>query len=645
MPFIQICNNVYLYKDCVNVYVIKNGNKAILIDFASGSILDHLSDIGVESVEYVFHTHHHRDQCHGDSKALKQNIKIGVPFQERNLFSKADEFWKTRAYKHLYLFKPGFFTSTYNIPVDLAFKNGDVFDWGPYQFKIINTKGHTKGSISYLLKIDNKTLAFTGDVIHSGGKLVNYYDLEYFYFMDQGAIGIRHIVRSLRKVMKHNPNMLLPSHGQIIREPKKDIDILKTRFKRASLSFNHINNIFQFYQQGIPTLISMAKSWFTKKSFPHIRYKLIGPTYIIFGNNNNCILMDFPGQIGNFKYNYKQLTKILKKNNIEKIDFVIPNHYHDDHIDGIPYLQQNHNVKVYATRNMVDILENPTHYRQACLIDKSIKVDRILEDGEILKWDDYEFQIFHFPGQTEYHMGMFGKIDGKSIFFTGDTVPVRTVGADARNNMMNWCRWGDDVGIVKCADILLKCNPEYVATSHFGIIKINKDILEKYKEEVSGWGPAIGDIVPQEDPNMGFDPNWICFKPIKVFSDPGKEFKTNLIVRNYLKKTSSVEFELNLPDGWEADVAKETYQVESETFAEFPISIKIPKTADPNDLTMITANIKWNGDDLGPIPDLMVDHGYSLDPTKEKAVMENISLFQWWVRAAKWIWRDFKFLK
>ena len=51
MSITQIFENIYLFKDAVNVYVIKDGNKAILIDFGSGEILDHLSEIGIEPLE------------------------------------------------------------------------------------------------------------------------------------------------------------------------------------------------------------------------------------------------------------------------------------------------------------------------------------------------------------------------------------------------------------------------------------------------------------------------------------------------------------------------------------------------------------------------------------------------------------------
>ena len=76
MSFIKVTDNVFLFKDSVNVYAIKDGSKAVLIDFGSGKILDSLKEIGVDKVDYILHTHYHRDQCYGDAVAVKQNIRI-----------------------------------------------------------------------------------------------------------------------------------------------------------------------------------------------------------------------------------------------------------------------------------------------------------------------------------------------------------------------------------------------------------------------------------------------------------------------------------------------------------------------------------------------------------------------------------------
>ena len=643
MDLTEIFNNVYLFKDSVNVYAIRSGNKAVLIDFGSGVILNHLSNIGVDKVDYVFHTHYHRDQCYGDNKALKQNIKIAAPDKEKKLFVEAEKFWKTKSYYDIYSFKPTFFVSTYNIPLELTFKDGDFFDWEQYRFNMIETSGHTTGSNSYLIEINGKKLAFVGDLIHSGAKVITYYDLQYYY-NDNGDGGITRSLESFEKLLKSNPEILLPSHGDLIQSPKKEIKELENKFERARTVFcTRTASILDMPQQQEQIIDQGMDPVKLKEVFPHIVHRGFNPPFFILGSQHSCMLIDFAGSAF-FGYKESQLKRIFKKFDIEKIDLIIPTHYHDDHTAGIPFLQQKYNIKVYALQEMVDVLENPTHYRIGCLIDTPIKVDRVLKDGEFFEWDDYKFQVFHFPGQTEYHMGLFGEIDGKSVFFTGDSLASRVL-VDRFNNVncINFCRLGKNVGYMKCAEILLKCKPEYIAISHQGIFKVEKDLLTKFKEFVSEYEPVINDLVAQENPNMGFDPNWICFKPIRVITKPGNEFKTNLVVRNYLNKKSTIEFELNLPDKWDADFEKNSLIIEPNSFKKIPISIKIPHNKDSNGRTIITANIKWNGTDLGPFPDLMVDHGYIPQDTWDAwRPGKKPDLFGWIFRH---IQRDLKFFK
>ena len=640
MSFTEIFKNVYRFADSVNVYAIKNGKSAILIDFGSGDVLNHISEIGIDNIEYILHTHYHRDQCYGDSVALEKNIKIAAPDMEKKLFSEAEDFWKKKSYYDIYFFKPTFFTSTCNIPLELTFKEGDKFEFGPYELKILETAGHTMGSISYLIEIEGKKVAFTGDLIHSGGKVITYYDLEYYY-NDNGENGIVRSFESFKKLLDNQPDMLLPSHGDIIEDPRSEIKALVARFERARNIFSTRNASIEYIfteeqeQVAIP-LVNL------EEFFPSMIHGGFSPPYIVKGSHENCILIDFAG-CNFFGYTEAQLDKMLEENNIKRIDFVIPTHYHDDHTAGFSVLQKK-GIKIYALENIVDVLENPTHYRIGCLTETPIKVDRVLKDGEILKWDDYEFQVFHFPGQTEYHMGMFGEVDGKSVFWTGDSI-AQQLWKNRFNNMncINYCRLGKDVGHMKCADILLKCNPEYLAISHYGIIKVNRELLEEYKKYVSEYEPIVSEIVAQEDANMGYDPNWISFKPIRVITETGSQFKTNLVVRNYLNKTSSIEIELNLPDNWEADLGKSTYNIEPMTFEQIPMTIKIPKNEDSNGRTIITANITWNGMDIGPFPDLMVDHGHAPSKTwKGWTPDQKTNLVMWIYRH---IIRDRKFFK
>jgi glyoxylase-like metal-dependent hydrolase (beta-lactamase superfamily II) len=61
----ELTPDLFVWTDTCNVYVLRDGDAALLIDLGDGSVLDRLEDIGVKRVEWVLFTHHHREQCQG----------------------------------------------------------------------------------------------------------------------------------------------------------------------------------------------------------------------------------------------------------------------------------------------------------------------------------------------------------------------------------------------------------------------------------------------------------------------------------------------------------------------------------------------------------------------------------------------------
>src|SRR5271166_2682341 len=86
--------NLFVWTDTCNVYVLRVGDAALLIDLGDGSVLDHLPEIGVQRVEWVLFTHHHREACQGAARLKGTGARVAAPEKERALFENPADFRK-----------------------------------------------------------------------------------------------------------------------------------------------------------------------------------------------------------------------------------------------------------------------------------------------------------------------------------------------------------------------------------------------------------------------------------------------------------------------------------------------------------------------------------------------------------------------
>ena len=83
--------DLFAWTDTCNVYVLRDGDAALLVNLGDGSVLEHLSEIGVKRVEWVLFTDHHREQNQGASKLgpwRERGTKVAAPAAERALFER-----------------------------------------------------------------------------------------------------------------------------------------------------------------------------------------------------------------------------------------------------------------------------------------------------------------------------------------------------------------------------------------------------------------------------------------------------------------------------------------------------------------------------------------------------------------------------
>src|SRR5262245_14811351 len=92
----KVSEHLYRFDDTCNVYLLVDGEEGLLIDAGSGTVLDPLPEAGVQRVEWLLHTHHHRDQCWGTPRLRTHGARVAVPGYERHLFDQAELFWQSR---------------------------------------------------------------------------------------------------------------------------------------------------------------------------------------------------------------------------------------------------------------------------------------------------------------------------------------------------------------------------------------------------------------------------------------------------------------------------------------------------------------------------------------------------------------------
>src|SRR5262245_59939384 len=165
----EIARGVHLFRDTCNVYVLVADREAVLIDFGDGAVLDHLADFGADRVTDVLVTHHHRDQVQGLGRAVAHGARIWVPPVERDLFDKVDTHWQRRVVDNYYDLRQDRFSLLEPVPVTGVVPEYRTRRFGGVDVTTVPTPGHTLGSVSYVVDLDGRRLAFTGDLIHGPG--------------------------------------------------------------------------------------------------------------------------------------------------------------------------------------------------------------------------------------------------------------------------------------------------------------------------------------------------------------------------------------------------------------------------------------------------------------------------------------------
>ncbi len=598
----HLSENLYCFEDTCRVYAVVDGGEATLVDFGSGAVLDHLGEIGASRVRGILHTHQDRDQGQGDLRAANAGTPIYGPEHERHLFEHAELVWATKQTYNVYNVRNTYFSLTHDVPVAGSLEDFATLSHGCTDFTVLPTPGHSVGSLALLAEIDGRRVAFTGDLLFAPGKVQTMYDMQYNY----GAVdGVEAAILSLANLTRCEPGLLCPSHGEPMWDPhgaiRETLEKLTSFYKLLSNGMMPAGEI-----DFVPVLPHVLAATYACSYF-----------YVITSDSGKALLVDFgapnlslfsPAQIHfepreRVRFVEHSLERLRTQYGVREIEAVLPSHYHDDHVNGIPYLQRQLGVQCWAYENMKEILENPRGELIGCVLPDPIRVHRTFHDGERLQWEGFEFTIHYTPGHADYHMGMFSAIDGHSVAFSGDNVFPLTGSTPS----LIYRKHVHKTSHQQTARLYQQYAPDILCAGHDLQTEVAPTVYQRFAAKALQMTQLFEALLPGEA-NFGLEPSWVQIYPYQSLARSGDTLSLEVRITNFLDKPAEAQVELRLPAGWSCEPVGATVSIPGGKRGQQVFRVRIPagyRFVYPR--VALAADVTFDGRYLGQIAEAVVE--------------------------------------
>jgi len=579
----KLSDHLAVYHGPINVGIVHDGSKALLIDCGDGSVAGSLEGLGITSVEQLIFTHHHRDQACGAHALAKAGARIGVPAAERDHFDNVATYWNNPKNRwHLYSFHPHHLMLAEPVRVDRALEDGHRFVWGAAKIRVLSTPGHTDGSVSYVVEVDGKRTIFSGDAIYDEGQVWNVHSLQHGSPVREHHVGDYHgflgargqLVESLGRIKAARPDVLVPSHGHIMTSPAKAIDRLVERLDVCYDRYVAISALRHYRPEYFaPYAGRKGHMPIRQGKAPPACLRHFYTSWLIVSKDKAAFNID----CGSPRV-VKTLQEMVAKGEIRKVEGLWITHYHDDHVNAIPEFQKAFDCPCITDRQVADVISNPMAWRLPCISPSVARVDRATKDGQSWQWHEFKMTAYFLPGQTLYHSGLLVEGQGARMFFVGDSFTMAGIDDYCAQNR-NWL--GRGVGFDRCIALVEKLKPTHIFNCHVNdAFDFTPEECRAMRANLAEREKLYGQLVPWDHANYGMDEPWVRCYPYEQQAKPGAEVKVQVVVTNHSAEPRTAKGRAVLPRAWGgATTPWAAAEVPGKSEGEVPLSFRIPKEA------------------------------------------------------------------
>ena len=611
--FSQLSEHLYVHHGHVNTGILRDGDRALLIDPSGTTLHIALAELGITDVEQVLFTHHHRDSTSGFS--MPDNVRVGVPAKEVAWFSEIDTFWNDPHYRwHLYNYHPHNLMLADAILVTDTYTEGVRFEWGPASLTVLETPGHTDGSVTYLIDVDGERFAFSGDLIYDEGQLWELYSLQKGQQTSDyhGFLGARdELTESLEKIREASPTALIPTHGVVMNNPKKAIEALLRQLAHCYDRYVAISALRHYFPNLFAEFEGRAGHMPIREGKPPPEFlRHFGTTWLILSENNEAFVMDCGSP-----HVIKQIQQLQADGDLgsslqahittpEVTQFWVT-HYHDDHVDAIPEFQATFLCETVADSVVARVITNPIGFRLPCISPSVSRVDRITRDGDSWQWNEFTMTAYHFPGQTYYHGGLLVEGRGVRMFFGGDSFTMAGIDdyCSGNRNLL-----GRDVGYEKCLRRIQELEPTHIFNCHVDpAFDFTEAEIQCMLDTLAEREKCYTALFPWDHANYGMDEHWVRCYPYEQEVALGDTAQLRVEITNHSYEPRTATAQPILPASWGMEITpgETTIPPRADGYIDFSIPILQSSRHAPT--------CRHNGETLGRIV-VPVDVTYNARP-------------------------------
>jgi glyoxylase-like metal-dependent hydrolase (beta-lactamase superfamily II) len=567
-----VLSDVEVFRDSCNVYAVRTAEGTVFINAGTGAWLDSIPD-RFRSPFKLLCTHYFRDHSAGAARASQQGVTVFAPEGETEIFGDPAQHFRARQNYIVYDNIWDHFAPIERAEVrpardyETLFLNGLAVTVLPLPGVTPNHSG-----FAMVTPTSRRAVVFSGEAIHSRGRMARIAPLQYDYNDLGGAVNAYFSAGDLRR---RNAEVLLPSLGEpIMRDVDGALAALQESLKQLCADRPGENALMDVI--GEDSLDQVTEHVFMSTRTEAVSWYLIsrsGKALVIDYGYRGAFGVYPPSggdKVWHWPLNPNRARRrvlmhgiepLKRRFGIDGIEVALVSHFHDDHVAGVPMLQRLFGTACWVPENAADLLAHPEAHTFPCDWPQSVRIDRRLPLDQAFEWQEFTFRLAPMSGHTRFAAAIYFEADGRRFAHTGDQFFLTSLGgaralgdwANAVVQQNHVYRNGAFIDSYRnSARLLREWRPDIVLSGH----RLPMYTDESFFSLLDAWGEKFAElhasamVLGEDEAHFGVDSwgGWIW--PYRSHVKDGESVRVRVTVRNPLPAVAQLTVRLVGPEGW-----------------------------------------------------------------------------------------------